>query len=220
MMKSLSIILVVVGCVMALNLKAQSPSAQSFVYAGYPAIGFDYAKKINPQKWSSLVVSLAASPGFYFRKYNFDLGSSTSKYLNYRILLPITLRFHFYPNQILLSDIGKKKAKLGVFLDAGYCVSYNLATHLTENFFTNNSTTPVFTYNGDLEMNSNRISFHPTVGFGMKFNRVLFFFRTIIKPYHGKDLSKGWNLPEGSSSYFYSWEYSQPGVMLCLGYTL
>jgi hypothetical protein len=203
------------------HVNAQSPSAQTFVYAGYPAIGFDYAKKLNRQKWSSGVVSLAISPGFYFRKYDFDFSSSTSRYTNYRILLPVLMRLEFYPNQILLPDFGKKKGRIGVFLDLGYTASYSLKSHLTENFYASpSSPTSVFSFDGELTSGTGKISFHPTIGFGMKIKHFLFLFRTIIRPYTGKDLSKGWNLPEGKTSYFYSWEYSQPGVMLCIGYTL
>jgi hypothetical protein len=205
----------------AIRVAAQSPTAQSFIYAGYPALGLDYAKKLNPEKWSSGVVSLAISPSFFFRKYNFNFTASSSSYANYRILLPVLVRLEFYPNQILLSNFGKKKGKIGVFLDLGYTVSYSLKSHLTENFYTTSSSaTPAFTFDGDLASGANKISFHPTVGFGMKLSHFLFLFRTIIRPYAGKDLSKGWNLPEGKTSYFYSWEYSQPGVMLCVGYTL
>src|SRR5688572_12238123 len=88
-------------CLLSAELKAQSPSSQSFVFMGYPSVGFDYAKKLGSKRWSSQVFSLSASPNFYFRRYSFDLNGSDSKFRNYRIMVPITLRFDFYPTLIV-----------------------------------------------------------------------------------------------------------------------
>jgi hypothetical protein len=204
--------------IISFGMKAQSPSSQSFVFAGYPAVGFDYAKKIGNKKWSSQVLSFSVSPSFYFRRYNFDFSNSDSKFRNYRMLMPVTLRFDFYPN-LILDKIGKGKRLVGLHIDAGYCLSYTIQAHLVENFYSGSSNTPAFTFDGDIA-GSRKFTFHPTVAFGMKVGRVSFFVRFIAKPYPWKDLSKTWKLPDQTTSYFYSWENTQPGAMICLGYML
>ena len=200
------------------ELHAQSPSSQSFVFAGYPSVGFDYAKKLGRKKWSSQVLSLSASPNFYFRRYSFELNASDSKYRNYRILLPVTLRFDFYPS-LMLEKIGKGKRLVGLHLDAGYCASYTLQAHLIENFYSGSSASPVFTFDGDIA-ESKRLTFHPTFSFGMKVGRITFFVRFITKPNPWKDLSKAWTLPDETTSYFYTSENLNPGGAICLGYIL
>lgn len=218
MMRSLFFICIIC-CLLCTTLQAQSPSSQSFVFAGYPSIGFDYAKKLGSKKWSSQVLSLSASPNFYFRRYSFDFNSSDSKFRNYRIMLPVTLRFDFYPS-LILSKIGKGKGLIGLHFDAGYCASYTLQAHLTENFYAQTSGSPGFAFDGEIVTGSKKLTFHPTVGFGMKISHITFFVRFITKPYPWKDLSKEWVLPDEKTSYFYTWEYLQPGAMICLGYIL
>lgn len=205
-------------CLLCAELKAQSPSAQSFVFMGYPSVGFDYAKKLGNKKWSSQVWSLTASPNFYFRRYSFDLSSSDSKFRNYRIMLPLTLRFDFYPT-LILEKIGKNKRLYSLFFDAGYCASYTLQARLIENFYAQNPGDSDFSFDGDIA-GSKKFTFHPTFAFGMKIARVTFFVRFITKPNPWKDLSKEWPLPEETDSYFYTSENIQPGAMICLGYIL
>lgn len=203
------------------DVHAQTPKSQSFVFAGAPAAGFDYSLRITRKKWSSGAMSLAASPTFYFRKYNFDLEPGRSKFTHYRILVPVSLRFNVYANQIVAPGTGKKMMKIGVFLDGGYAISYTLKAHLHEELYSSSSlSSPDFIFDGDIAQGSERLSFHPTIGFGMRIGRAVLYFRALMKPYQWKDRSKDWGLVEGQTSYFYSWEYRQTGAMICLGYQL
>lgn len=195
------------------HARAQTPSSQVFVFAGIPAGGFDYSKKISRKNWSTSALSIAASPTFFFTNYNFDFSDGKSKFNHYRILVPVTLRVNLYLNQIIMPTVGKKKIRFGAFLDAGYAVSYTLKAHLHEEF-------TGFTFDGEIASGSEKLSFHPTIGFGMNFGRMLIYFRAFTKPYQWKDRSKEWELSQGQTSYFYSWEYTQTGVMVCLGFQL
>jgi hypothetical protein len=216
-MKLLLIICLI--CSLALlRSQAQSPPSQTFVLAGYPSVGIDYAKRITHKKWSSGMFSVSVSPNFYFRRFNFDdVNYSDSRFQDYRILVPMVLRYEFYPSQ-MLEKIGKK-GRIGVFADVGICASYQLRAHLTENFFTEtNSDTPYFTFDGEINEGESKLSLHPTFAFGFKFGRVLFFFRLINDPFHSRDLSQEWNLQEDKTSYFYSSPYQQSIGTVCLGY--
>jgi len=200
------------------DVQAQTPKSQSFVFAGIPAAGFDYSKKISQKKWSTAALSIAASPTFFFTKYNFKFSESRSKFTHYRILVPITLSYDVYLNQISMPTVGKRKMKFGFFLDGGYCVSYTLKAHLHEEFYSNSSTD--FIFDGEIASGSEKLSFHPTVGFGVRLGRVLIHFRAFTKPYQWKDRSKEWGLSKEQTSYFYSWEYGQTGAIVCLGLQL
>lgn len=208
-------------CLFALRLQGQTPPSQTMVFAGIPAVGIDYSKRLTRKKWSSEVLSITASPNFYFRRYNFDLDPGRSKFTHYRILIPVTLRFDLYVKQIVLDKVGNKNVKFGVFFDAGYAASYTLKAHLREEYFFNqNSSSPDFVFDGDIAQGSEKISFHPTVGFGMRFGRMVVYFRAITKPYQWTDRSRDWGLPKEQTSYFYSWEYRQTGAMICIGLQL
>jgi hypothetical protein len=204
------------------NVQAQTPKSQTFIFAGLPAAGFDYSRKISRKKWSSSALSITASPTFYFRKYNFDLEPGRSTFTHSRILVPVTLRLDIYVNQIIKPSIGKKTMKVGVFLDAGYCVSYTLKAQLHEELYSSSKlSAPDFIFNGSIASGSEKLSFHPTIGFGMRFGRALIYFRAIVKPYQSwRDRSKDWELSKGQTSYFYSWEYNQTGAMVCFGFQL
>jgi hypothetical protein len=206
-------------CSLSLASEAQSPSSQTFVFAGYPSVGIDYARKITPKKWSSGMFSVSVSPNFYFRRFNFhDVNYSDSRFQDYRILLPLVLRYEFYPSQ-MLSKIGKN-GRMGLFADVGICASYQLRAHLTETFFTEtNSVVPYFTFDGEINEGESKLSLHPTFAFGFKMSRFVFFFRIISDPFHSRDLSQEWNLHEDGSSYFYSSPYQQSIGSICLGYT-
>ena len=203
------------------HVQAQTLKSQSFVFAGIPAVGFDYSRKITRKKWSTEALSIAASPMFYFRKYDFDLYPGRSKFTHYRALVPVTLRLDFYLNQITMPNFGKKKVKFGFFIDGGYCVSYTLKAQLHEELYSSSSLpAPDFIFDGDIASGSEKLSFHPTVGFGMRFGRLIIHFRAFTKPYQWKDRSKDWELSKGQTSYFYSWEYTQTGAVVCLGLQL
>lgn len=196
----------------------QSPVSQAFMFAGYPAVGVDYARRISHARWSSRVWSLSASPTYYFYGYNFHFARSTSRFSDQRIILPVMLRYEFYLNQILLPKMGKRKTRIGFFVDVGYAAAYSIRAHLRETFFSKQDpSSPAFSFDGDIAAGSS-VSFHPVFGFGMKFGHVLFDMRSLLKPYPWKDLSTAWTLPDEARSYFYGWENTQPGVMLCLGY--
>lgn len=217
-----SLIIIFFFCwLVAPNVHGQTPSSQTMIFAGIPSVGVDYSKKISRKKWSSGSLSIAASPNFYFRKFNFDLDPGRSKFTHYRIVLPVTLRFDFYLSQIIMPTMAGKKVKFGFFVDAGYCASYSLRAHLHEEYFSSQSSSvPYFVFDGDITSRSEKLSFFPTVGFGIRFGRVVVYFRYLSKFYQWTDRSRNWDLPKGETSYFYSWEYTQPGVMICLGFQL
>lgn len=209
-----------VGSLFVHSAQAQTPKSQSFVFAGLPAAGIDFSRKISRKKWSSEVLSITASPTFYFRKYNFDLNPGRSQFTHYRILVPVTLRFDYYLNQIISAST-KRKSKLGVFLDAGYCASYTLKAQLHEELYSRSKlSAPDFIFDGSIATGSEKLSFHPTIGFGVRFGRAVLYFRAFMKPYQWKDRSKEWELAKGQTSYFYSWEYHQTGAIVCVGYQL
>jgi hypothetical protein len=215
------IVIAFICYVVSHHAEAQTPKSQAFVFAGLPAAGLDYSRKISRKKWSTGALSLAASPSFYFRKYNFHLDPGQSKFTHYRILVPVTMRFDFYLNQIIMPGVGKKKMKFGFFLDGGYCLSYTLKAHLHEELYSKSSlASPDFIFDGEVASGSEKLSFHPTVGFGMRFGRFIISFRAFTKPYQWRDRSKGWELSKGQTSYFYSWEYNQTAALVCLGLQL
>jgi hypothetical protein len=216
--------LVVIGFICSVvvhKVDAQTPRSQTFVFAGLPAAGLDYSRKISRKRWSTAALSVAASPTFYFRKYDFDLDPGRSKFTHYRVLVPLTLRFDSYLNQIVMPNVGKRKMKVGFFLDAGYCVSYTLKAQLHEELYSSSSlSAPDFVFNGRVATGSEKLSFHPTIGFGARLGRAIIYFRAFTKPYQWRDRSKDWELSKGQTSYFYSWEYSQTAAMVCFGFQL